>query len=518
MMDSRAGRVLEPGARAMVDAEEWDCIERVDARRLRPPAAGHLAAGLPRARDALPRGLERGRLPTARGARWPRPRPSACARASTSSTGPRSATRCAPSSGCSRSDRLRARRRRRRRGASCCSRATSTTPTSPQARLGRRAAGDGRPGLPGGVLAAAQSAGLAREARDQVGMTQRRRARRARAGARRGRGERTADLGDRRGPVVRQPGGHARPRRTKRCTFRLDKALGAGDGAAAARTGGRAPPRLTRQRRGMLAGRRSHGPRGGHHHRRTGPARAGASAAHPRAGRRARARPAGRGDAAARPGARGPLRQPRRAARRPRAGRLHRDHEGDRRLRPHARGALLLLRDADGARRDQAPLPRQDVGHARPARPAGAAAARGQGARQAHPRARAARRPSRRSPTPSRRRSRRSWPRSRASARGARARSTSRRARTSRWPTRSAPSTPRSSAPRCARCSTAPSTCSQSRDQEVLRLRFEHDLTQTEIAQRIGVSQMQVSRLIRQSLARMRMDIERSPERRSRIA
>jgi RNA polymerase sigma-B factor len=56
------------------------------------------------------------------------------------------------------------------------------------------------------------------------------------------------------------------------------------------------------------------------------------------------------------------------------------------------------------------------------------------------------------------------------------------------------------------------------RDQEVLRLRFEHDLTQTEIAQRIGVSQMQVSRLIRQSLARMRMDIERSPERKSPIA
>ena len=50
------------------------------------------------------------------------------------------------------------------------------------------------------------------------------------------------------------------------------------------------------------------------------------------------------------------------------------------------------------------------------------------------------------------------------------------------------------------------------RDQEVLRLRFEHDMTQTEIAQRIGVSQMQVSRLIRQSLARLRMDIERRPD------
>jgi RNA polymerase sigma-B factor len=56
------------------------------------------------------------------------------------------------------------------------------------------------------------------------------------------------------------------------------------------------------------------------------------------------------------------------------------------------------------------------------------------------------------------------------------------------------------------------------RDQAVLRLRFEHDLTQTEIAQRIGVSQMQVSRLIRQSLARLRMDIERSPDRRARAA
>jgi RNA polymerase sigma-B factor len=50
------------------------------------------------------------------------------------------------------------------------------------------------------------------------------------------------------------------------------------------------------------------------------------------------------------------------------------------------------------------------------------------------------------------------------------------------------------------------------RDREVLRLRFEEDLTQTEISKRIGVSQMQISRLIRQSLARMRMDIERQAE------
>ena len=37
------------------------------------------------------------------------------------------------------------------------------------------------------------------------------------------------------------------------------------------------------------------------------------------------------------------------------------------------------------------------------------------------------------------------------------------------------------------------------REREVLRLRFEEDLTQAEIGERIGVSQMQVSRLIRQS-------------------
>jgi RNA polymerase sigma-B factor len=38
------------------------------------------------------------------------------------------------------------------------------------------------------------------------------------------------------------------------------------------------------------------------------------------------------------------------------------------------------------------------------------------------------------------------------------------------------------------------------REQEILRLRFVEDLTQSEIAQHIGVSQMQVSRLLRRSL------------------
>jgi RNA polymerase sigma-B factor len=42
------------------------------------------------------------------------------------------------------------------------------------------------------------------------------------------------------------------------------------------------------------------------------------------------------------------------------------------------------------------------------------------------------------------------------------------------------------------------------RERTILRLRFFDDLTQTEIAHRVGVSQMQVSRLLRRSLGRLR--------------
>jgi RNA polymerase sigma-B factor len=42
------------------------------------------------------------------------------------------------------------------------------------------------------------------------------------------------------------------------------------------------------------------------------------------------------------------------------------------------------------------------------------------------------------------------------------------------------------------------------RDQVVLHLRFAQDMTQSQIADRIGVSQMQVSRLIRRALTRLR--------------
>ena len=42
------------------------------------------------------------------------------------------------------------------------------------------------------------------------------------------------------------------------------------------------------------------------------------------------------------------------------------------------------------------------------------------------------------------------------------------------------------------------------REREILYLRFGEDLTQSEIAERVGVSQMQVSRLLRRSLHRLR--------------
>jgi RNA polymerase sigma-B factor len=51
------------------------------------------------------------------------------------------------------------------------------------------------------------------------------------------------------------------------------------------------------------------------------------------------------------------------------------------------------------------------------------------------------------------------------------------------------------------------------REREVLRLRFEEDLTQSEIGKRVGVSQMHVSRLIRQSIARLREEAGRDAER-----
>ena len=51
------------------------------------------------------------------------------------------------------------------------------------------------------------------------------------------------------------------------------------------------------------------------------------------------------------------------------------------------------------------------------------------------------------------------------------------------------------------------------RDRRVLRMHFELDMTQREIGDVLGVSQMQVSRIIRHALRRMRLGAQRSEER-----
>ncbi len=66
------------------------------------------------------------------------------------------------------------------------------------------------------------------------------------------------------------------------------------------------------------------------------------------------------------------------------------------------------------------------------------------------------------------------------------------------------PTTGASSSPSSARRSTDCCRRSRPREREVLRLRFQNDMTQAEIGERIGVSQMQVSRLIRQTIGRLR--------------
>jgi RNA polymerase sigma-B factor len=50
------------------------------------------------------------------------------------------------------------------------------------------------------------------------------------------------------------------------------------------------------------------------------------------------------------------------------------------------------------------------------------------------------------------------------------------------------------------------------REREILRLRFGEDLTQSEIGDRVGLSQMHISRLLRQAVARLREAAESSEE------
>ena len=102
---ARRPRAASPGRRHMVDAEEWDWIERWTRGDVRPPAPRHLAARVPRPRHALPRGLERGGLRGRVGPHRGAGRREASAAPSTSSTGPRSGTRCATSRTCSSGSR-----------------------------------------------------------------------------------------------------------------------------------------------------------------------------------------------------------------------------------------------------------------------------------------------------------------------------------------------------------------------------------------------------------------------------
>jgi RNA polymerase sigma-B factor len=50
------------------------------------------------------------------------------------------------------------------------------------------------------------------------------------------------------------------------------------------------------------------------------------------------------------------------------------------------------------------------------------------------------------------------------------------------------------------------------RERTVLKLRFFENMTQTQIAQRLGISQMHVSRLLARALATLRQQV-RTPER-----
>jgi RNA polymerase sigma-B factor len=54
-------------------------------------------------------------------------------------------------------------------------------------------------------------------------------------------------------------------------------------------------------------------------------------------------------------------------------------------------------------------------------------------------------------------------------------------------------------------------TVLSARDRLVLRLRYEEDLTQEQIGQRVGISQMQVSRVLRQCIVKLRTVAERAP-------
>ena len=231
----------------------------------------------------------------------------------------------------------------------------------------------------------------------------------------------------------------------------------------------------------------------------------------PRAGRPAGARAADRAVHVARPLARPAVQLSRRAARRPRPDRLDRADQGDRPLRRQPRRRADDVRDAEHHRRDQASLPRPRLGGPRAARPPGAERPAVEARRAADRRAR---------PLADDRRARR---RRRASTRRTCSRRSSRAAPTRRSRSR------RAAAPRTARSSIRSSRSAtiepeyevsedravlapgfkvlDARERMILHLRFFEGLTQSQIAQQVGISQMHVSRLIRRALEKIRDEI-----------
>ena len=208
VIDSRAGRVLEEGKPLDARRRGVGVGLRARHRRLRPPARGHVAAVAARARDALRRGLERGR-----GGRRVGPRGRARGRE-------RSARRPTWSTG--------RRSRSRSRGSRSCSGRSGTgergePPASIVALSGDvhhaylfevgypRGTGMKSQRLAGGLLALPQPAGEERAAVDPDRDVARLRARHAHARPARRRARPRHRLAHgRRRPLVRQPGRDAR--------------------------------------------------------------------------------------------------------------------------------------------------------------------------------------------------------------------------------------------------------------------------------------------------------------------
>ena len=203
----------------------------------------------------------------------------------------------------------------------------------------------------------------------------------------------------------------------------------------------------------------------------------------------------------------------RRAARRPRPGRHARADQGDRPLRPGARDRVLLIRGADDARRAQALLPRQRLGRARAARNAGARDAgrqRRQGPLAAQGPLAVGRGGRARGSASAPSRCWRRWRRRRIRRRLARGLSLGDEGDGETYAESIGVEDGRFELVEYGATIAPTLAALPARDRIVLHLRFVEDLTQAEIAERVGVSQMHVSRLIRRALERLRTVAEHS--------